>query len=105
MSKRLLFLEKTVADGSVDPFVNYCLAQEYRAKKRFSEALAAFKRIRSLSVTYLPAYLLAGQLLEELGRGAEATEWCLAGIEQAKAVRDGHTLGELESLLARVQSA
>ena len=39
MSKRLLFLEKTVADGSVDPFVNYCLAQEYRAKKRFSEAL------------------------------------------------------------------
>jgi len=48
---------------------------------------------------------MTGQLLEELGRRDESAEWCRAGIERAQAARDAHTVGELESLLARVASA
>ena len=105
MSKRLLFLEKTVADGSTDPFAHYCLAQEYRSLKRFDDALAAFTRIRNTFSGYLASYLMAAQLLEELGRAADSAEWCRAGIEHAKAARDAHTVGELEALLGRVQGA
>ena len=38
--KRLAFLEQTVAAGSTDPLALYGLAQEYRGRGRFDDALA-----------------------------------------------------------------
>ncbi len=105
MSKRRVFLEKLIAEGSNDPFAHYGLAQEYRSLKRFDESIATFTRIRDKYPTYLASYLMMAQLLEERGRPADASEWCLAGIEYAKLARDAHTIGELESLLERVKSA
>ena len=105
MSKRLLFLERTVAEGSKDPFAHYCLAQEYRSLGRHEDALRTFSGIRQNHPGYLACYLMAGQLLEELGRRDDSAEWCRAGIERAQAARDAHTVGELEALLARVASA
>jgi tetratricopeptide (TPR) repeat protein len=105
MSKRLLFLERTVAEGSKDPFAHYCLAQEYRSLGRTEDSLRTFSGIRQNHPNYLAAYLMAAQLLEELGRREESAEWCRVGIERAQAARDAHTVGELEALLARVSGA
>ncbi len=102
MSKRLVFLERTIAEGSKDPFAHYCLAQEYRTLGRADDALRIFSLIRTTFQSYLAAYLMAGQLLEELGRRDESAEWCREGIVHAQAARDAHTVGELEALLARV---
>jgi tetratricopeptide (TPR) repeat protein len=105
MSKRLLFLERTVAEGSKDPFAHYCLAQEYRSLGRTDDALRTFTNIRNQHPNYLASYLMAAQLFEELGRREESAEWCRVGIERAQAARDAHTVGELEALLARVAGA
>jgi len=105
MSKRLLFLERTIAEGSKDPFAHYCLAQEYRSLGRVEDALRVFAGVRESHPKYLAAYLMTAQLLEEQSRAEESAEWCRAGIEQAQAARDAHTVGELEAVLARVARA
>ncbi len=100
MSKRLAFLEKTIAAGSADPFVWYGLALEYRSLARHDEALATFVKLRANNPDYLPMFLMAGQLLEQMGRGADAREWLVAGIAVAKKKGDTHAHGELESALS-----
>ena len=102
MSKRLVFLERTIAEGSNDPFAHYCLAQEYRTLGRAEDAIRTFSGVRNTFPKYLASYLMAAQLFEELGRREESAEWCREGIVQAQAARDTHTIGELEALLARV---
>lgn len=104
MSKRLVFLERTIAEGSKDPFAHYCLAQEYRSLGRPEDALRTFSVIRNTFPKYLASYLMSAQLFEELGRREESAEWCREGIVQAQAARDAHTVGELEALLARVSA-
>jgi tetratricopeptide (TPR) repeat protein len=96
---RLDVLEKLVARGPNDPFPYYGLAQEYRSQGRHDDALRAFGDLRGRFPGYVPQYLMAAQMLQELGRTAEARGWCEAGIEVARTARDGHSLGELESFL------
>lgn len=99
-SKRLQFLEKMTASGSDDPMAWYGLAQEYRSLERFEEALGAFKTLRAKQPDYVAMYLMAGQMLEKLGRKDEAREWIEAGIARATAAKNQHALGELQDLLA-----
>ncbi len=105
MSKRRVFLERTLADGSTDPFAHYCLAQEYRALGRIEDAFRIFTVIRDRFPGYLASYLMAAQLFHAQGQREEAAEWCRAGIEKAKAARDTHTTSELEALLVAVTGA
>lgn len=100
MSKRLAYLEKATAGGSNDPFLWYGLALEYRSLDRNEDALATFTKLRASNPDYLPMFLMAGQLLEKLGRPADAREWLEAGIALAKKKGDSHAQGELESALA-----
>ncbi len=96
---RLDMLEKLVARGPADPFPYYGLAQEYRSQGRHEDALGTFRDLRVRFPSYVPQYLMAAQLLHELGRTPEARTWCEAGIEAARTARDHHSLGELESFL------
>lgn len=89
-----------VASGTADSFAYYGLAMEYRKAGRVEDALATFNTLRQRDPNYLPQYLMAGQLLLEHGRKAEAAEWLRAGIELAREKGDTKTLGELESALA-----
>jgi predicted Zn-dependent protease len=100
VSKRLAYLEKSVASGSKDPFVWYGLAQEYRTLERHEDALKTFTSLREASPDYVPMYLMCGQLLEKMGRAEDAKGWLLAGIAAAKKKGDAHAQGELESALA-----
>jgi tetratricopeptide (TPR) repeat protein len=102
-SKRLEFFLSAVSAESSDPMTYYGLAMEYRALGRFDEALAAFESLRARWPEYVPAYLMCGMMLVEMGRAAEARSWFVAGIDVARAGRNAHAVGELESALAAAE--
>ena len=104
MNKRLAMLEKLTASAAADSFAFYCLGLEYRKEGRVDEALTAFGSLRTRDPAYLPMYLMAGQMLREAGRLAEAASWLTQGIELASQKNDSKALGELESELASVRS-
>jgi len=98
-SKRLAYLEKVTADGTTDPFPWYGLALEYRNLDRTEDALRVFTTLRERTPSYVPMYLMCGQMLEKAGRTADAREWLEAGIAAATKAGDGHARGELEAAL------
>jgi len=100
MNKRLEMLEKLLANGQADSFARYALAMEYRNEKRVEDALGAFQALRDSDPDYLPMYLMAGQLLIDEGRPAEAKPWLEAGIALARKKGDGKAEAELEAALA-----
>ena len=102
-SKRLDFLVKQTAPGAPgngDPFAWYGLAMEYRALARHEEALAAFEALRARAPDYVPMYLMCGQMLETMGRPADARAWISLGLEAARKKGDTHAASELEGALA-----
>jgi predicted Zn-dependent protease len=98
-SKRLSYLEKITADGSTDPFAWYGLALEYKTLGRVDDALRTFDSLRAKNPDYVPMFLMCGQMLADAGRTDVARAWLESGIAAAKAKRDTHALGELESAL------
>ncbi len=102
MNKRLEMLEKMIASGKADSFAWYALAMEYRKEKRVDDALATFDKLRTSDPSYLPMYLMAGQLLIEVSRGDDARVWLEQGIELARQKGDGKALGELEDALGDI---
>ena len=100
MSKRLDMFDTMIAKGSQDPFVHYARAMELRSLERFDDALAAYQQVMQTFPDYVPTYLMAGQVAEQLGRTADARAALEAGIAAAQRTGDGHALGELRGLLA-----
>ena len=98
-SKRLQMLEAMIAKGTTDPFVRYARALELRGVDRVEDALSALREVRELHPSYVPTYLMAGQVAVELGRTDDAREWLTHGLEVAKAARDEHARSELQSAL------
>jgi tetratricopeptide (TPR) repeat protein len=102
MNKRLAFLEQHTASGTADSFAFYGLGMEYRKEGRIDDALATFAKLKAKDADYVPMYLMAGQMLIDAGRSAEARTWLETGIEVAQRKGDSHALGELQSALASV---
>lgn len=100
MNKRLEMLEKMVASGAADSFARYALALEYKKEARIDDALAAFEALLAADPNYLPQYLMAGQMLIDVARQAEAKTWLSEGLKVAHAKGDGKTAGEIEAALA-----
>lgn len=95
---RLEQLEK-IAAKSKKPLPSYGLAMEYRSAGQHAQSLTTFARVHELDDKYVPAYFMCGQLLAELGRVDEARAELVRGIAVARAVGDGHALGEMQGLL------
>lgn len=102
MSKRLLYLEKLVADGKADSFARYALALELKNLGRIDDALAAFEALRTADAAYVPMYLMCGSMLIDAGRNDVAKPWLEQGLEVARRAGDSKAAGEIESALARV---
>ena len=100
MSKRLEMLEKLAASGKADAFALYALAMEYRGAGRTEDALRTFETLREKDVTYVPMYLMAGQLLLEENRPHDAREWLEAGVQIATSKGDAKAKNELVAALA-----
>ena len=98
-------LERLVASGKADSFARYALALEYRTLARYDAALEAFTELRKSDPEYLAQYLMAGQMLIEQARAADAIEWLEQGREVARRKADHKTLGEIEAALESVSSS
>ena len=96
---RLAMIEKLIAQGSTDPFHWYARAMELRSLERLEEALAAFDDVRSRFADYVPTYLMAAQVAQELDRTDDARAWCEQGLERAREKGDSHAARELSQLL------
>jgi hypothetical protein len=105
VSKRLETVDAMIAKGSRDPFVFYARAMELKSLGRVQDALEAFRACTRDHASYVPTYLMAGQLAVELGLPDEARDFLSRGIERARAVGDAHALSEMETILSRVESA
>jgi tetratricopeptide (TPR) repeat protein len=103
MSKRLEMLEKLVQQNP-DPFARYALGMEYGKLERWDEALISFEALRAAHPDYLPTYLMAGQLLIQRQRNAEACEWLEAGIALARRTGEVKAASELEAALATARA-
>jgi len=100
MSQRLAMLDKLIAKGSSDPFVYYGRAMELRGLDRGAEAMEAFALLREQYPSYVPQYLMAGQLAIELGQLTLARELLEQGLRQAELAGDSHAHSELTSALS-----
>jgi tetratricopeptide (TPR) repeat protein len=98
--KRLAMLEAVIARGTDDPFPHYARALELRSLGRLDDALAAFVDVEKRFPGYVPTFLMAGQVAEQLDRPAEARGWLERGVERARTAGDAHALSELEQALA-----
>ena len=99
MSQRLDMLDQMIAKGSDDPFVHYARAMELRRLERLEDARAAFAEVAERFPTYVPTYLMAAQVCEQLAQEDDARSWAERGIEKAKAAGDAHAAGELQAFL------
>jgi len=99
MSKRLEFLEKTLASGSVDPFHRYAYALELKSVGRYEDALKAFEALRQAKPDYVPQYLMAGGVAQQLGKKDDAKKWLEEGLVRARAAGDAHALSEIQQAL------
>ena len=98
---RMAQIEALLADDPADPFLRYGLAMEYASAG--DEATAArllLEMISAPGAPYVPAFLMAGQLLSKLGQVPEACDVLRKGIGAATAVGNDHARGEMEGLLA-----
>jgi tetratricopeptide (TPR) repeat protein len=100
MNKRLEVLKKMVESGKADSFARYALALECKKEGLIEDSLAAFSALRQADPQYLPQYLMAGQMLIDVGRPDEARDWLEAGLTLAQQKGDGKTAGELQGALA-----
>ena len=99
MSKdRLAMLELMIAKGSEDPFVWYARAMELRSRQRLDDALAAYGEVSAKFPDYVPTYLMAAQVCEQLGRVDDARGWAERGLEVARS-KDPHAASELQAFL------
>ncbi len=102
MNRRLAMLTELVESGKADAFARYALALEHRKEGRHDAALALLAALRRDEPSYLPMYYIAGRLLLDLGRDAEARDWLEAGVKVAEQKGDGKTLRELQAALAEL---
>ncbi len=96
---RLEMIESMIAKGSLDPFHWYARAMELRSLERLEDALAAFGEVRDRFPDYVPTYLMAAQVAQELDSIDAARAWCEQGLERARAKGDSHAARELGQLL------
>src|SRR5207253_209033 len=95
-------IEALLADDPADPFLRYGLAMEYASAG--DDATAADHLLRLTTDTpYVPAFLMAGQILNRLMRVDEAVSVLKTGIAAAKAQGNSHAEGEMAGLLATIE--
>jgi len=99
---RLAMLHKIAAERPDEAFPQYGLAMEYRRLQRNEEAVQAFDVLMQRHPDYVPAYLMAGTLLKDLGQGARARQVLDRGIEVATAAGESKAVDELSATRAEL---
>jgi predicted Zn-dependent protease len=100
--ERLSAFQKFAATRPDDPFTRYALAMQYRSMGRLDEAVREFQELGRRSPDYVPTWLMLGQSLEGLERGAEAAQAYRDGIASATRQSNQHARSELEDALGQL---
>lgn len=103
---RLAKLQQMLATDPDDAFVLYGLAQEYGklgTPEAYRAAIEHYDRCLVADPGYLYAYYHKSALQRDHGDGEAATATARAGVEKARAARDGKALNELQALLDELE--
>ncbi len=96
---RMQQIEAMLAEDPKDSFLRYGLAMEYISHGDDATGVMQLQELLA-EEAYVPAYLMAAQALNRLGRDPEACTVLQAGIEAARLQGNDHALSEMQSLLA-----
>ncbi len=106
--QRLAAFRSHVAQRPDDPFARYSLAMALRSAGEREAAVGEFQELARRVPTYVPTYLMLGQVLEELGQNPQALAAFERGMSVARERGDGHAERELagaaEAVRARGQT-
>jgi predicted Zn-dependent protease len=102
--QRIQAFRAFVTKSPDDAFARYSLAMALRTSGRGEEAVAEFQELRARKPEYVPAYLMHGQMLESLGRDADAAQVYEDGIAAATRANDMHARNELGLALEAVRA-
>jgi len=97
--KRLEAFQRMVEQRPEDPFARYSLAMALRSAGRGEDAVREFEQLRRRAPAYVPTYLMLGQVLETLGKGAEAARAYQDGMAAAAKAGQEHARSELAQAL------
>jgi cytochrome c-type biogenesis protein CcmH/NrfG len=100
---RIAQLTKFLASRPDDPFPRYALALEHRSRGDAASAIATLEELLQRAPTYVPSYLMLGQLLVSAGRQGDAAAALRKGQESARAAGDKHALAELTEALEQLE--
>jgi tetratricopeptide (TPR) repeat protein len=104
MPSRREKLEAMLQSSPTDQMLRYMLAMELDKEGDTEPALQNFETLMTLEKPYVPAFLMAGQLLTRLGRINEAKSVYQQGIAQAERQENGHAAGEMAGFLASLDA-
>ncbi len=99
---RMEKIEAMLAEDPDDALLRYSLGMEYVSSNDDAAAVQVFRELIARS-PYVPAYHMAGQALNRLGRIDEACQMLRDGIAAARSVGDHLALGEMEGLLTAIE--
>lgn len=98
-NRRIELMQEMLTKDPNDPFLNYALALEYKAREAHTEALQRLQQLAQTHPEYLPTYYQWGQLLSDLGQTDEAIAVYKTGKALAKKKGEMKTLGEIQEAL------
>jgi predicted Zn-dependent protease len=107
MSKtpRMAQIEALLELEPTDAFLQYGLAMEYVSVGDDTTAASLLTDLVASKPDdpYVPAFLMAGQAYQRLGRDTEACAILKKGIAAATKAGNDHARGEMEGLLASIE--
>lgn len=100
MASRREKLEVMLQSSPDDQMLRYMLAMEFDKEGNSELSLQLFDGLMTATTPYVPAFLMAGQLLTRIGKVEDARKTFSAGIQQAQQQNNSHAAGEMAGFLA-----
>jgi hypothetical protein len=105
MASRREKLEGMLQSSPDDQLLRYMLAMELDREGQHEPSLLQFQTLMTATTPYVPAFLMAGQMLMRLNRAADARLVFQTGIRQAELQQNSHAAGEMAGFLATLNPA
>ncbi len=102
---RLEQIRKMLADEPDDIFLNYALALELDKGGDHDSSLELFEKLTRANTPYVPAFFMAAQMLNRLGKVEEAKKFLTDGIPVAREQGNSHAAGEMSEFLEMINDS
>ncbi len=96
---RLEKIEAMLKDSPEDTFLRYALAMELRGENQLDRSVGIFLELTKEDPPHVPAFFMAGQVLEMQDEIEDAKAILTQGISEAQKQNDLHAAGEMTQML------